>query len=269
MQELHFYSDDKYRGEGLSFGLVRGLLASFDDMNITQEGMGLGTLVMTIGGKTFFSRSCQSIVVDNNRIIKVFLLDTRMAWSISGYRSPFIAYFMRKMTDFYMLVKNKKLQQLCLRFGYHLRKALTIEPVFEESTPMAQVSFYYDLKGTSELSIECAVSSLCGDLEKVYILNELGARHFDKSYINEVVSDPPSGWQKISDYFSSFVFYCSKHNIKFFIKSLDVQAGIPANIFWGREVTKEHCWAGYGIELNCKNSNVKDLSVKYKLYVGD
>jgi hypothetical protein len=57
MGQIHIVADEKYPGEGISRGLARGLLVYYQDCNLTDEGMGIGSIALRDHHYTYFSRS--------------------------------------------------------------------------------------------------------------------------------------------------------------------------------------------------------------------
>jgi hypothetical protein len=68
---VRFYSDDNYLGEGVSKGLARGLIASYNGDNITREGMGICAVALRKNGYTYFSRS--SNTEQKNQAFSIYL----------------------------------------------------------------------------------------------------------------------------------------------------------------------------------------------------
>jgi hypothetical protein len=70
MGQIHIVADENYPGEGLSRGLAHGLQVYYQDCNLTDEGMGIGSIAMRDHNYTYFSRSW----TDSVENIKICLL---------------------------------------------------------------------------------------------------------------------------------------------------------------------------------------------------
>ena len=54
MSVVSFAVDDRYSGSGVSAGIPRGLLVHRGEVDLTQEGLGLGTVALRKFGLTYF-----------------------------------------------------------------------------------------------------------------------------------------------------------------------------------------------------------------------
>ena len=57
MDQIPIVADEKYPGEGISRGLARGLQVYCQDCNLTDEGMGIGSIALRDHNYTYISRS--------------------------------------------------------------------------------------------------------------------------------------------------------------------------------------------------------------------
>ncbi|MHB8280363.1 MAG: hypothetical protein ACYDIA_22335 [Candidatus Humimicrobiaceae bacterium] len=80
MRDIIYYSDDSYLGEGISLGIVRGILVKYKDRNIVQEGLGIGNLALKNGLMTYFPSSCKTVQLSETQFRKTYLVDSVMLW---------------------------------------------------------------------------------------------------------------------------------------------------------------------------------------------
>jgi len=260
MKDLIYYSDDSYLGEGMSIGIARGILVKYKGINIVQEGLGLGNLALKNGLMTYFASTCRTIQLSETKFSKTFLIDSVLLWQINGKVSIFITGIIDILTKYYMSLP--KIQNKLLKTGTLLRNLLKLTPQMVKITPIAQARFDYSIN-EDELDIGCEIKSLAGYLNKVFILNELGADYFLNGIKNGETVSVPTGWNYIKSSPESTAFYNSEHNISFLIKKINVIDLISYKFLWGREKTKDLSWAGFEFEFDCKNKKIKSFSCRY------
>ena len=75
---IRIVPEGNYRGSGISHGVTRGLLVFWNDVNLTGEGMGIGSVAVREPTCTYFSRSWDD-VAEGHMIRRTFHIDTRMS----------------------------------------------------------------------------------------------------------------------------------------------------------------------------------------------
>lgn len=215
MNEITYYSDDSYLGEGISLDIAKGILVKYKDTNIVQEGLGIGNIALRNGLMTYFASTCKTVQLSETRFRKTFLVDTMLLWRINGKLSIFITGIIDILAQFYMLLPG--FQNKLLNTGTLFRNLFKLTPQIIKITPMAEACFNYSVKD-DELYVESKIKSLVGYLNKVFVLNELGADYFPNGIKNRKTVVAPTGWNYITPSSGSIAFYNSNYNLSFFVK---------------------------------------------------
>lgn len=260
MKDIVYYFDDSCLGEGISLGVARGILVKYKDMNIVQEGTGIGSLALKNGLMTYFPSTCKTVQLSETQFRKAFLVDSVMLWQINGKPSIFLTRVIDLLARFYML--SPCLQNKLLKTGTVFRNLLKLTPQMIKTAPMAEACFNYSIE-VDELYVECEIKSLTGYLNKVFILNELGADYFQNGIKDEKIISAPSGWEYIASTPDSAILYNPDYNLSFQVKKINIKDPIPYKIFWGREKTKDLSWAGFELEFDCRNKKIKSFDCGY------
>jgi len=260
MKDIIYYSDDSYLGEGISLGIVRGILVKYKDTNIVQEGLGIGNLALKNGLMTYFASTCNTVQLSETQFRKTFLVDSVLLWRINGKRSIFVTRVIDMLAQCYMLLPG--LQNKLLKTGTLFRNLFKLTPQIIKIAPIAEACFNYSVK-EDELNVECKIKSLSGYLSKVFILNELGADYFLNGIKNGKTISAPTGWNYITLGSDSIAFYNPEYNLSFLVKKINVIDLIPYKVLWGREKTKDLSWAGFEFEFDCRNKKIKSFGCGY------
>jgi len=260
MNDIVYYSDDSCLGEGISLGIARGILVKHKDTNIVQEGTGIGNLALKNGLMTYFASTCKTVRLSETQFRKTFLVDSVMLWQINGKPSIFLSGVIDLFCQGYMHFPG--LQNKLLKTGTLFRNLFKLTPQIKKIAPVAEACFNYFVEA-DELYIECEIKSLAGYLNKVFILNELGADYFQNGVMNGKIVPPPSGWEYIASGPDSTAFCNADYNLSFLVKKINVKDPIPYKVFWGREKTKDFSWAGFEFEFDCRNKKIKSFGCGY------
>jgi len=260
MKEITYYSDDSYLGEGISLGIVRGILVKYKDTNIVQEGLGIGNVALKNGLMTYFASTCKTVQLSETQFRKTFLVDSVLLWRINGKLSIFLTGAIDIYVQCYMLLPG--FQNKLLKTGNLLLNLFKLTPQIIKIAPMAEACFNYSVK-EDELYVDCKIKSLAGYLNKVFILNELGADYFLKGIKNGKTVVAPTGWNYTKSNPGSTAFYNPNYNLSFLVKKINVIDFIPYKVLWGREKTKDLSWAGFEFEFDCRNKKIKSFGCEY------
>jgi hypothetical protein len=260
MEDITYYSDDYFPGEGISIGIARGILVKYKDKSIVQEGLGIGSLALKNKQTAYFPSSCETMQLSETQFRKTFLVDSVMLWKINGKLSKFLTKVIDNLAEYYMLLPP--FQNKLLKTGTFFRNLFKLAPQIIKIDPIAEANFNYFIEN-GELHVDCMINSLSGYLSKVYILNELGADFFQKGSNKGEIIPGPTGWEYISTGSDFTSLYSPDCNITFNVKKIKTKNEIPYKIFWGREKTKDCCWAGFEFEFDCSNKKLKSLSCEY------
>jgi hypothetical protein len=261
MDSLHIVPDPRYRGEGISEGLARGLLVFSGPENLTGEGMGLGSIAIRGDRCTFFSRSCTDSVDPESDINRTFSLDTRMSWSIGGIVSPLLTRVAEDAIGFYM--RHPGLQALAMAPVMPLRRILAIRPVFETIPAVAEATFRYRVTG-SRVRVQVRVRPLVPDPGTICILNELGGKHFTGCIESGATLPSPPGYEELPLRFPTPALFDPGRGIRFRLCSVDGAPQLPVRIFRGREQGGDLSWAGISIEIDHPGGR-EEISLEYQI----
>jgi len=245
MDQIHIVADENYPGEGLSRGLARGLVVYYQNCNLTDEGMGIGSIALRDHNYTYFSRSWTDSV-EQGMLTRIFFIDTRMIWGIHEKPSSLLTRLIEYAIRVYMRIP--RVQMILMIPVFPLRTLLRIHPIFEPISPRGKVTFSYLVKGNN-IEVQVSMEDPLEKQERLFLLNELSARWFVAGWQHGRKIAPPPGWEKISQADLPVSLLDPVHGIRFFLDGLSVPAPLPFSIFRGREYTKDLAWAGFCIQL--------------------
>jgi hypothetical protein len=260
VEEIKYYSEDSFPGEGISIGISRGILVKHKNKNIVQEGLGIGSLALKNRLTTYFSSTCKTLQLSETQFRKTFVIDSIMLWGINGKPSKFITKVVDALAQYYMMLPL--FQNNLLKTGTFFRSLFKLTPQINKIDPIAEATFNYFIE-KDELHVECKINSLAGYLSKVFILNELGADFFQKGIGGGKIIPGPTGWEHIAERSESTAFYNPDCNLTFNVGEIETNCTVPFKVFWGREKTKDYCWAGFEFEFDCSNKKLKSLDCNY------
>lgn len=265
MNAIRIVPEENYPGEGISFGLARGLLVFYDDLNLTGEGMGIGSVAVREPSCTYFSRSWDD-VLHGEELKRTFTLDTRMSWSVFGRISPMLTQWIESAIGAYMQLPA--FQRILMLPVFPLRKTLGIHPVFETVPAHGKVIMTYVVKG-DHVDVRAEVRPPLQPGSIICLLNELSAEWFTKAVRNETVVPPPPAWEKITKKNPPASLYDPVHKIRFALTqppvSSSAQSSVTSNIYWGREHMGDLCWAGFCLELGPLDNNQEIIKTRYSI----
>ncbi len=259
-RDLAIFSDDSYRGFGKSTGFARGLLVALaGGRNLTQDGMGLGSPALKTERNTYFSRSCATKIAGDGRVVKVFRMDTELAWSTFGRPSRALTRFFDGIGNVYM---HAPALQVFLPLGAFFRTVGRIRPLPAPVPPIAEVVFDYRIRGAS-VEVACSIRALQDRLPRIYLLNELGADVFRAGWRDGNLADPPPGWERLPEDIPGGL-YSPEHRLVFRISGVTTDGAAAHRVYWGRERTGDICWAGFEIELEPRDG-VREARCRYTI----
>lgn len=264
MNKVEFSSGTTILSEGLSHELARGLTVSIDGNDITQEGLGIGAVACKMDNYSYFASNSETRKVGINSIEKTFLLDTRAIWYLGKKKSESVTQFIERATDFYM--KSSSAQKGLLAIGTALRKTLNLHCHFEKAHPLAKIVFQYTFHN-SNVDVKCTIKKLEKKLNRVFVLNELGADFFNSAYVGDRKVPIPSGWNYIEGNPFEHSFLYPEKNKYFYISKMSIPSSIRAKFLWGRERAPDLCWAGFEFEFEMNGHGMNPLSFEYSVAI--
>ncbi|MGB4587859.1 MAG: hypothetical protein WBI17_01330 [Clostridiaceae bacterium] len=256
---LAFKLSPKYKGNGVSEGLDRGLLVYWDGELLLEEGMGIGACAVQQGGFTHFG-SLKSFQEEGARLEAVYSMNKKLIWTLFGIPSKFITRIMDYSgTNLYM--NQERLQDLFFKVGTFFFKVFQMKVSFAEILPIGEVHLVYEV-GDSEVFVNVSCKTKKPDC-KIFVMNELGGNLFNQGMIKGMATLPPPGWQRVP---MGAELFSPLKSLAFKIIEFEVPQNIESTIYWGREISKEHQWAGFESEImNSKGDLVNyRYSIKFR-----
>ncbi|MBP1930001.1 hypothetical protein J2741_002597 [Methanolinea mesophila] len=226
--------------------------------NVSGEGMGIGAVALECREGFFFAKNCSTMVFSPHLVRKIFQVDSRMSWERKGIPTVPLTRVLDLVSDIYM--KMPFLQPL-LAVSSPVRTALGITPSFEPVPPIAEARFMYRREGDT-IEVSCTITPREPGITRIFLLNELAADSFTRGFHDGNPTPPPTGWQ---EHVPGHDLYDPVRGIRFGISSVAPGERIPGKVFWGREHTKELCWAGFGIELGTPGDAQEPVSCSYSI----
>lgn len=211
--------------------------------------MGLGACAIQTGGYTYFATVKSSRETEGS-IEVVYNLDRRLERRIAGIRSALLTRAMEYIcSNLYMKLENQ--QNLLLRLAVWIQKLFRIEVLFAEVPPMGEITVQYDVSDY-EVTVDLCCKTGFNKCT-LYVMNELGANFFNLGLKNGKLVPPPSGWQKLD----GFCELCSStYKLAFTVVEKHIPDYVRSSIYWGRELSAIHCWAGFESEIPFDNGYI-------------
>ena len=256
MLGFEIFLDDDYKGFGHSEGLARGLQIRVDGENLTQEGMGIGTIALKDKVTTVFSKEYRDLEIIDPEIAnyhiagqskcRIYFLDAALKIGMKSIPFLNLTRTWDNMTEYYK--SHRKFQIFQLASGRYFDKLFQIERAFVKIEPRAEAKFCYDIVDTG---VKVQTTIKMGDFtcDKICIMNEMGADWFSQARKNGSPVSLPAGWDQI-DPVESNSLIDPTHNLGFTLKDIFVSGNLPFELFWGREKNSELCWTGFTIEIS-------------------
>lgn len=240
---LSFEMHHQYRGHGISEGLHRAMLVYDDDVLLVDEGMGLGSCAVQLGGYTYFTAT-KSVIKNINEITTVFSVSKRLVWKVFGFRCEILTKLFENLsTNLYM--KSKDRQDSLLVWSKLLRRIFHANIEFVNVNSHGELTVIFKISRDS-VSIDVS-SSLDRGGYKLFVMNELSGYLFNMGIIENRLVPPPTGWQLMAQ---PYELYSPEHALAYKIIEEQVPIDVKSVLYWGREVLENDvCWAGLESEL--------------------
>jgi hypothetical protein len=254
---LRFDISHQYKGMGISKGLDRGLLVYDADKLLVEEGMGIGACAVQTGGFTYFT-SIRHIIKDGDSFKTVCSIDKRLEWVVLGFRSKLFTRIQEYFsTNIYM--RYEKIQTGLLKIGEFLGKVFNGRMCFVEVQSLGEIKITY-VVGDNEIVVDLS-GEISNDNFKLYVMNELGGNVFDKAIVKGEMLQPPSGWQKLD---GPGELYSELHSLAFTLDERHISDNVRSQLYWGRELIRNICWAGFENELVCESGKFEHYKYAIK-----
>jgi hypothetical protein len=224
--------------------------------------MGIGAVALKDRNFSYFSLNCATVIHAPDLVEKTFFIDSRMIWGCGGSPSFPLTWCMERVNDVYMRSPGL---QILLSPGSHIKRSLGLNPAFESIPPIAEAQFIYRIAG-SRIDVSCMIRSLAGRLPSVFILSELAADSFTHAFSQGKAVKPPSGWVLHE---TGNDLYDPVHRLRFTFSPQSSGRSVPSTVWWGREHTKYHRWAGYSTEFPACHGEMEPISYSYAVCLHD
>ena len=246
MLKPEIFLDNSYKGFGHSEGLARGLQIRINGDNLTQEGMGLGTIAIKYNGTTVFSQGYYDEKNEDMIKCRTFFLDSELNIGVKRIPGFNLTHLWDKFTEHY---KTSRLHQIFHRIsGQFFDWVFQIERAFVKVESKAEAEFCYDISDFI-IKVQAEIKIKEVSFSKICLMNEMGADWFTEAKLGGKSFPVPGGWDKLSgDSLPSL--YSPKHGLNFSIRDIKVSGNLPFEIFWGRENNSKLCWTGFTIEIS-------------------
>lgn len=253
-----FFHDKQYQGNGISEGLARGLQVMVDGVDLTQEGMGLGTIAIRSQGYTYFSRNSQTVWLDSQNMIQGYIIDTVQLSGLGETVSPLLTSIGELFTLLYRPLPSF-FQKKMLWVGMHIQRMLGVKSHFTSISPRSKAQFHFKIE-SKQVKICCNFHAIDLPPRELFIMNELGADFFTAGWRAGRPTAPPPGWQILNQHNLPFLYSPGKR-LRFSLSNISVDQELPFKVFWGREQADSLCWAGFAIQINL--ADISDITCRY------
>ncbi|MEQ8236194.1 MAG: hypothetical protein ABRQ23_05420 [Syntrophomonadaceae bacterium] len=260
MQAAEFFTDNLYKGTGISTGLARGLQVRAGGVDLTQEGMGLGTAAIRSGGKTFFARESEVVWQNPRQLVIDYVIDTEFRSGTGGRADHLITRLRESLSAFYRLAPP--LQKILLGAGFYWRDLLGIKEQLVPVEPLARARFKFCLHPT-QVDIGCEFAFLGPLPQQLFIMNELGADFFTSAWHKGQLCKCPGGWDVCPDPGGLPFLFSPQFGLRYSLGDIAVDQGLGFKVCWGRERNARLCWAGFAIQINPASTHQGNIVCRY------
>jgi len=229
--------------------LKKGLLLLHDGQSLGEEGVGFGVPVVKRGIQTIFPGRLELAGQQAGAIWQVAArfsmnLEEKLATPLRGsLRSKLLYQGKNSLAALHR--RSPLLRPLLTAISNALRQALSLETVFDETAFYGVVQVAYTIDTRAErIEIDVDASGLVGEgLTEVVVMNEQGARHFDRyrDSTGALLQGVEIGsWDEVTTANASFI--STAHKLAFTLAQVS-----GARLFRGRELTGSRlAWSGFG-----------------------
>jgi len=245
--------------------LQKGLILLSGGRELIEEGVGFGVPVAIFSDKTYFSRSAELSITENQtkRIVKDFYLDTvsQKVWRNRIFTDDSLyQIFSRNLMKIYRKYPRSRI----VIFPFiKLRTKLGIHTQFTKMHHRGKITITYQIKSNS-VEIEANLARLNKkNLVKVLLLNEQGATCFRKFFDADgvqLIDEKIGVWDQVDADWACLSN--EKKTLGFRIQNLP-----NCKLLRGREVIKDRLsWAGMAYEVD---PHVDLIKYEIELFSGD
>jgi hypothetical protein len=232
--------------------LQKGLRLYHKDLDLTEEGVGLGVPVIKQGLKTIFPGDIELSGQGNNskwEITAHFKLNLEEKVGKKGEEAVKIG-LIYKMQNWLAAIyrSNPSSRQILTLLSNSIRQLFRWETQYSKSINDFEVKITYIINTqTGSVKVSADTTNLPRDLiTEIVLMNEQGANYFDHysdSYGVCFAGKEISQWQEV--FAESATFLCGTHKIAFSVKQIE-----GAKLFRGRELVKSRlAWSGFGYSI--------------------
>lgn len=262
MTAVTYAAGDRDRGQGMSAGLARGLLALHGADDITGEGLGLGAIAVRHGPFTYFGELTQSRRAGRS-VTKHFRINRRLLWTVWGRPSPFVTKLGARSTKVYMSTPLLQKTLMHVRVLALVKRILGLGTTIEAAPQVAAARCDYQI-GRRGVAVTCRLTTAKRTPVTCYVMNELSADTFQSAVQAGRKVRPPSGWEPLDQGGDALWLASDARNLRFTVQGARVTPAVPVRSFWGREKAHRISWAGFEIELELGN-DLRAVTLSYEV----
>jgi hypothetical protein len=232
--------------------LQKGLRLYHNDLDLTEEGVGLGVPVIKQGLKTIFPGDIELECQHNGsrwEISARYKLNLEEAVGQKGKETVKIGLIYKIqnwLAAIYRSIPSSR--QILTLFSNSIRQIFQWETQYSKSKNDFEVKIVYIInaqKGSVKVSAETA--NLPQDLiTEIILMNEQGSNYFDRyrdSNGGFLEGKEITPWQEVIA--ESATFLCSTHKVAFLLQQIE-----GAKLFRGRELVRTRlAWSGFGYSI--------------------
>jgi hypothetical protein len=215
----------------------------------TEEGVGFGVPVIKRGIQTIFPGYLEIVGQGSSATWQIAArysmnLEEKLATPLRGSLRSKLLY-QGKNTLAALHRQFPLLRDPLTKISNGMRQALSLETIFEETVFYGILQVFYSINTNAEkIEIDVDASGLAGDgITEVVVMNEQGARHFDKYQDSSgaILQGTEIGsWDEVTADNASFI--STTHQLAF---TLTQASG--ASLYRGRELIGSRlAWSGFG-----------------------
>jgi hypothetical protein len=240
------------QGKYPSASLQKGLLLYHNDLDLTEEGVGLGVPVIKQGIKTIFPGDIELSSQHNDtrwKITALYKLNLEERVGKKGQKPVKIGLIYKiqnSLAAIYRRIPSSR--QILTTLSNTIRRVFHWETQYSKSNCKLEVKITYTIQTqTGSIKVNVDIANLSRDLiTEVVLMNEQGANYFDRyqdSNGEYLKGKDINAWQEVSAGCAAFL--CVAKKVAFSLKQIE-----GAKLFRGRELVMTRlAWSGFGYSI--------------------
>lgn len=228
--------------------LQKGLILLDRGQELDEEGVGFGVPLLKRGLNTIFPGSVELTTQQEGSTFVILAkfrlnLEEKISTGKTEVVKNRLLYIVKNLLAA-MIRRLPILRRLLTSTSSRLRKIFNWETTYSLSDFSDVIEIEYSISvGTGQIAVKVDASNIRPDITEVVVMNEQGARPFDK-YIDtagiEIEGEKIGCWDEVHAHKARFM--SSKHKISFELSQIE-----STRLFRGRELVDQRlAWAGFG-----------------------